>query len=92
MVFMLARKRGTIRKEEERAYLEEWIGPLLEMEEEPGDFWGLSNYHDALGLYYRFLKDGERCLFHWRAVKELWDGAEHFCNVYPCIVLKKPYS
>gem|GEM_PF-2901533 len=82
MVFMLARKRGTIRKEEERAYLEKWIAPLLEMEE-PDDFWGLSNYHDALGLYYRFLKDGERCLYHWRSVKDLWDGRRHFCSAYP---------
>jgi len=82
MIFMLARQRGMLTKEDERKYIDEWAAPLLNSNP-PKDFFGTTAYFDALGLYYRFLNDGERCFSNWENLKKLWDANPHICKAYP---------
>jgi len=82
MIFMLARQRGMLTKENERKYIDEWAAPLLNSGP-PDDFFGATAYFDALGLYYRFLNDGERCFSNWEKLKKMWDAHPHICKAYP---------
>jgi len=82
MIFMLARQRGTLRKEDERKYINEWATPLLHSNS-PDDFFGATAYYGALGLYYRFLNDGERCFSNWGKLKKIWDDHPYIRDAYP---------